>query len=161
MHKSLAAAVLCALLIAGCLSNQKPAKNLPFAANASDEPVPLQLERLGFSSYGVDEQQDEKYGAMVLLGMNLSRTKGEVNRQVFEGFKALYNRNPAKDFYLIELSDNVGVLFFASRGVDLRAFARGEINASEWDERNKKTMGELYERIDPLLDPSDAQAFVF
>jgi len=73
----------------------------------------------------------------------------------------LYNRNPAKDFYLIELSDNVGVLFFASRGVDLRAFARGEINASEWDERNKKTMGELYERIDPLLDPSDAQAFVF
>jgi hypothetical protein len=121
----------------------------------------MQLERLGLSSYGVEEQQDEKYGAMMLLGMNLSRTKGEVNQQVFEGFKAMYNRNPSKDFYLIELSDNVGVLFFASRGDDLRAFAEGRMNESEWDERNRKMMGEFYERIDPLINPSDAQAFVF
>lgn len=146
------------VFFAGCVADEK---NSPFYDENPDEPIGLKLKKLGFSSYGIDESQDRVFGDMVLLGMNLSNNTGDMNRQVWEGFKALYNHDSLKQYYLIELSDDRGAFFFASRGDDMRAFAEQEINETEWEERNEKTMKEFQARINPLLDPSAALIHTF
>ena len=159
-RKILVMLFLTVVFFSGCLKNKEGAPT-PIPQDEAYELPCVKLERLGFACYGVDERRDAVLGDMMLLGMNVSQNASEVNRQVHEGFKAIYGQNPSKDFYLIELDGEVGVLFFGSKGDDLRAFFRNEINESEWSKKNKETMQEFYERINPLLNPEDAQAISF
>ncbi|MFH1788891.1 MAG: hypothetical protein ABH834_05890 [Candidatus Altiarchaeota archaeon] len=144
---------------AGCVRNEKTSS--PFFDEDAGMPIDVKLENSGFYSYGIDESTDPVFGEMMLLGMNLTYSLDDVNKQVWEGFKAMYNRNPSKDYYLIELSDERGVFFFASRGEDMRAFAEGSINETEWKDRNRETMAEFNARIEPLLDPNVALSHTF
>lgn len=163
MNKA-AAAILIVLIFSGCVNQAQndSESNLPFAMQTPlNAPVTELLSKMGYSSYGLQETIDPAYGELMLLGMRLKQNISVVSRQIDAGFKLMYNKNPSKDFYLMELSDEVGVVFVGSRGSDIRAYASGEISEAEWNRLNNITMSEFYARINRILPPDAGQAFLF
>jgi len=156
MSEKMLIVIILSIFVLGCTS--PPVKT---SIEKPLEPIPQRLGRLGFTVHDVGETSDPSLGEMMLLSMDIAVNAGEVERQLDEGFKAMHLKNNLKDLYLIELSRDDQVFFFGTSGVDLTSYVSGEINQSDWSERNKKTMEEFYARIEPLLDTKDLQAFPF
>lgn len=160
MTRLLIAVFFVSILVSGCL-DEGGVTSSSSIGSPPDDSIREKLSSLGFNVYGIDEFNDSQFGETLIVGMTLEQDKGEVNRQALEGFKAMHSHLPGKEFYMMELSDDVGVVYFGSRGDDLRDFSEGRISRSEWDERNRGVMDSFYSRLNSLLGPGDGQVVVF